>query len=112
MFMKYAQGFIVLPGGFGTLDELFEALTLVQTLKVGRFPIILVGKDYWSGLVEWIKRTVLDEEKNVNPEDMFLFKIVNTADEAAEAAHEAERERVVALQAEVQRLRAQLERPS
>lgn len=56
MFMKYAQGFIVLPGGFGTLDELFEALTLVQTMKVGKFPIILVGKDYWSGLVDWIKK--------------------------------------------------------
>jgi len=82
MFMKYAQGFIVLPGGFGTLDELFEALTLIQTLKVGKFPVILVGKDYWGGLVDWIQKVLLDEEKNINAEDMFLFKVVNTAEEA------------------------------
>jgi uncharacterized protein (TIGR00730 family) len=84
MFMKYAQGFIVLPGGFGTLDELFEALTLVQTMKVGKFPIVLVGKHYWSGLVEWIKEVMLKEEKNVNAEDLLIFKVVDTADEAAE----------------------------
>jgi len=84
MFMKYAQGFIVLPGGFGTLDELFEALTLIQTMKVGKFPVILVGKEYWSGLVEWIQKVLLEEEKNINPDDMFLFKIVNTAQEAAD----------------------------
>jgi hypothetical protein len=88
MFMKYAQGFIVLPGGFGTLDELFEALTLVQTNKVGRFPIVLVGKDFWGGLVEWIKSAILDKEKNINPEDMFLFKVVDTADEAVEEIFE------------------------
>ncbi|MCB9251629.1 MAG: TIGR00730 family Rossman fold protein [Flavobacteriales bacterium] len=82
MFMKYAQGFIVLPGGFGTLDELFEALTLVQTKKVGKFPIILVGKDFWSGLVNWIEDVVLKKESNINKEDMFLFKVVDTADEA------------------------------
>jgi uncharacterized protein (TIGR00730 family) len=84
MFMKYAQGFIVLPGGFGTLDELFEALTLVQTMKVGKFPIVLVGKHYWSGLVDWIKEVMLKEEKNVNAEDLLIFKVVDTADEAAE----------------------------
>lgn len=84
MFMKYAQGFVVLPGGFGTLDELFEALTLVQTNKQARFPIILIGSSYWAGLVEWIKNTMLDKEKNISPEDMFLFKVVDTADEAAE----------------------------
>lgn len=84
MFMKYAQGFIVLPGGFGTLDELFEALTLVQTMKVGKFPIILVGSHYWSGLVDWIKKVLLEEEKNINPEDLLLFKVVDTADEATE----------------------------
>ena len=55
MFMKYAQGFVVLPGGFGTFDELFEALTLIQTEKIGRFPIVLVGKEYWEGLVTWVK---------------------------------------------------------
>ena len=84
MFMKYAQGFIVLPGGFGTLDELFEALTLVQTMKVGKFPIILVGKDYWSGLVDWIKKVVLEKENNIHEEDLLIFKVVDTAREATD----------------------------
>jgi len=82
MFMKYAQGFIVLPGGFGTLDELFEALTLVQTQKTAKFPIILVGSEFWSGLIEWIKETMLKKEHNISAEDMYLFKLVDTADEA------------------------------
>jgi uncharacterized protein (TIGR00730 family) len=82
MFMKYAQGFIVLPGGFGTLDELFEALTLVQTQKTAQFPIILVGTEFWSGLLDWIKEVMLEKEANISPEDMFLFKLVDTADEA------------------------------
>jgi uncharacterized protein (TIGR00730 family) len=82
MFMKYAQGFIVLPGGFGTLDELFEALTLIQTEKIAPFPIILVGKSYWAGLLDWIKNQMLLQEKNVSPEDLELFKLVDTADEA------------------------------
>jgi len=88
MFMKYAQGFIVLPGGFGTLDELFEALTLVQTKKTANFPVILVGTDFWSGLLDWIKTTMLEKEKNISPEDMFLFKLVDTADEAVEEIFE------------------------
>jgi uncharacterized protein (TIGR00730 family) len=82
MFVKYAQGFVVMPGGFGTLDELFEALTLIQTKKIGRFPIVLVGKSYWEGLVEWIKNTLLEKERNVNPEDLNLFSVVDTSDEA------------------------------
>ena len=81
MFMKYAQGFIVLPGGFGTLDELFEALTLIQTKKTAMFPIILVGSSYWEGLMDWLKNTML-KEAYISPEDMDLFKIVDTADEA------------------------------
>jgi uncharacterized protein (TIGR00730 family) len=81
MFVKYAQGFIVLPGGFGTLDELFEAITLVQTQKVGRFPIVLVGRSFWSGLMEWVKTTLL-EEKNISPKDIELFSIVDTPEEA------------------------------
>lgn len=81
MFVKYAQGFIVLPGGFGTLDELFEAITLIQTLKIGRFPIILVGKSFWGGLIDWIKDTLL-AEGNISPEDLDLFNLVDTADEA------------------------------
>ena len=82
MFMKYAQGFIVLPGGFGTMDELFEALTLIQTGKIGHFPIVLVGKSYWSGLLQWLKETMHSEEHNVNIDDFQLFSIVETADEA------------------------------
>ena len=82
MFMKYAQGFIVLPGGFGTLDELFEALTLVQTQKSAEFPIILVGSSYWTGLVDLIKSTMLEEEHNINEKDLELFTIVDTAEEA------------------------------
>ena len=84
MFMKYAQGFIVLPGGFGTLDELFEALTLIQTEKIGKFPIILVGKDYWEDLVKWVQHTMLSEEKNISEEDMELFSVVDTAEDALE----------------------------
>jgi uncharacterized protein (TIGR00730 family) len=82
MFMKYAQGFIVLPGGFGTFDELFEAITLIQTKKIGRFPIILVGIKYWSGLIEWIKEEMLNEEHNIAADDLNLFTLVDTADEA------------------------------
>jgi uncharacterized protein (TIGR00730 family) len=84
MFMKYAQGFIVLPGGFGTFDELFEALTLIQTEKIGKFPIILAGRKYWDGLMKWIKEVMLEEEKNINIEDLDLFQVVDTAEEAVE----------------------------
>jgi len=82
MFMKYAQGFVAMPGGFGTLDELFEALTLIQTHKVARFPVVLVGTDYWIGLIDWIKKIMLEKEHNINPDDLFLFKLVDTADDA------------------------------
>ena len=82
MFVKYSQGFIVLPGGFGTMDELFEALTLIQTKKIGQFPIVLVGKEYWAGLVDWLKDTMLEMEGNISAIDMDLFKLVDTAKEA------------------------------
>ena len=82
MFIKYAQGFIVLPGGFGTLDEMFEALTLIQTNKSGKFPVILVGKKFWEGLVEWIKNVLLEEENNISREDLDLIKIVDSPEEA------------------------------
>ena len=81
MFMKYAQGFIVLPGGMGTLDEMFEAITLIQTQKIGRFPIILVGISYWGGLIDWIKSTML-AAKNINPDDLDLITLVDNADDA------------------------------
>ena len=82
MFVKYSQGFVVMPGGFGTLDELFEAITLIQTKKIGKFPIVLVGSEYWKGLIDWIKTVMLDGEKNISPEDMELFHVVDTAKEA------------------------------
>ncbi|MDX2414349.1 MAG: TIGR00730 family Rossman fold protein [Bacteroidales bacterium] len=84
MFMKYSQGFIVLPGGFGTFDELFEAITLIQTKKIGKFPIVLIGKDYWSGLIDWIKERMLEEEENISKKDLDLFSVVDTAKEAVE----------------------------
>lgn len=80
MFVKYAQAFVVLPGGFGTLDELFESLTLIQTKKITRVPIILVGNKFWSGLIDWIKN-VLIEDKLISPEDLDLFSIVDTQEE-------------------------------
>lgn len=80
MFMKYSMGFVAMPGGFGTLDELTEAITLIQTHKQARFPIVLVGKKYWEGIVNWIKSTVLDE-KNISAEDMELFFLADTAEE-------------------------------
>ncbi|WP_369047562.1 TIGR00730 family Rossman fold protein [Tenacibaculum sp. UWU-22] len=83
MFVKYSQGFVVMPGGFGTMDELFEAITLIQTKKIGRFPIVLVGTKFWSGLISWVKDTLL-EESNISPEDLNLFRLVDTADEAVE----------------------------
>lgn len=82
IFLKYSQGFIAMPGGFGTLDEMFEAITLIQTNKVAHFPIIMVGKAYWDGLLNWVKATMLLQEHNINEKDLELFHIVDTADEA------------------------------
>ena len=84
MFQKYAQGFIVLPGGFGTFDEFFESITLIQTEKIGKFPIVLVGRDFWKGLVDWIQDVVQQEEKNISIKDLDLFQLVDTAEEAVE----------------------------
>ncbi|MCC7298234.1 MAG: TIGR00730 family Rossman fold protein [Bacteroidia bacterium] len=84
MFMKYAQGFVVLPGGFGTMDELFEALTLVQTDKRAKFPIVLVDKKFWSPLLDWIKESLLQTEGYISEEDLGLFSLVDTAEEAVE----------------------------
>ena len=84
MFVKYSQGFVVMPGGFGTLDELFEAITLIQTHKIQKFPIILVGKDFWSGLLEWVKTTLLDKFGNISPKDIDLIHLVDTSDEVIE----------------------------
>ena len=84
MFVKYAQGFIVMPGGVGTLDELFEAITLIQTQKIGAFPIILVGKEYWKGLIDWMKNVMLKKENNISPKDLNLFTLVDSVDEAVQ----------------------------
>ncbi|MGB6153756.1 MAG: TIGR00730 family Rossman fold protein, partial [Pricia sp.] len=77
MFVKYSQGFVVMPGGFGTLDELFEAITLIQTNKIEKFPIILVGTDFWTGLIDWVKNTMLTA-KNISAHDLDLIHIVDT----------------------------------
>ena len=82
MFMKYSQGFIVLPGGFGTLDESFEAITLIQTGKIARFPIVFLGKEYWKGLFEWVEEKMLKQEHNISPDDLNLYRVVDTAEEA------------------------------
>jgi uncharacterized protein (TIGR00730 family) len=87
MFMKYSQGYIVLPGGFGTLDEAFEAITLIQTQKLVHFPIIMVVKDYWKGLVDWINEKLLKEE-SISPEDINIFKMVDTPEEAVKNIEE------------------------
>lgn len=81
MFMKYSQGYVVMPGGFGTLDELFEAITLIQTQKMVYFPIVLLGVDYWKGLIDWIKDRLL-AEKNISPEDLDFIQLVDTPEEA------------------------------
>ncbi|AMC10545.1 hypothetical protein Lupro_04500 [Lutibacter profundi] len=83
MFVKYSQGFVVMPGGFGTMDELFEAITLIQTKKIGKFPIVLVGRKYWAGLMDWIKNTLI-EEGTISPKDLDLISIVDTEDEVLE----------------------------
>lgn len=81
MFVKYSQGFIVMPGGFGTLDEVTEALTLIQTTKIGRFPIVMVGKEFWKGWIDWMEK-VLVNEGMINQDDLFLFNLVDTPEEA------------------------------
>ncbi|MEJ6777415.1 MAG: TIGR00730 family Rossman fold protein [Crocinitomicaceae bacterium] len=88
MFVKYAQGFIVLPGGFGTLDELFEALTLIQTKKISKRPVVLIGSEYWNGLMDWIQTVMLGGENNISESDLDLIKIVDTAQQAFDAVDE------------------------
>ncbi len=92
MFVKYATAFIVFPGGYGTLDELFEALTLIQTGKVKHFPVILFGREYWSGLVEWLTNTVAAERK-INPADLHLFSVTDDPAEAVALVVEARAEK-------------------
>jgi uncharacterized protein (TIGR00730 family) len=84
MFVKYAQGFVTMPGGFGTLDELFEAITLIQTNKIGKFPIILVGSAFWGGMMDWIKNVLVEKYGNVSPSDLDYFTVVDTAEEVVQ----------------------------
>ncbi len=84
MFTKYSQGFIMMPGGFGTMDEFFEVITLVQTRKASQIPLVLVGKKYWQGLIDWIKSAMLEDERNISPADLDLFTLVDTPDEAVD----------------------------
>ncbi len=81
MFVKYAQGFIMMPGGWGTMDEFFEVATLIQTGKNNKSPMILVGRTYWNGLIKWMKEVMAEEEHNINPEDLDLLQVFDTADE-------------------------------
>ena len=81
MFVRYAQAFVVMPGGFGTLDEFFEAITLIQTLKIERFPVILYGSEFWSGCIDWIKNIVCKKFNNVSEDEMFLFEVVDSKNE-------------------------------
>jgi len=83
MFMRYSQGYVVLPGGFGTMDELFEAITLIQTHKLVRFPIVMVGKSYWGGLLDWINSRML-EEGMIKEDDLEIFELVDTVEEAVQ----------------------------
>jgi uncharacterized protein (TIGR00730 family) len=90
MFVKYSQAFVCLPGGFGTLDELFEALTLVQTKKVTKFPVVLLGTEYWGGLYDWIAKTVLESGK-IGEKDLALLHLTDDVDDAVKVVHEAYR---------------------
>jgi uncharacterized protein (TIGR00730 family) len=93
MFVKYAVAYVIFPGGFGTMDEMFEALTLIQTRKIRGFPVVLVGRDYWQGLLDWMKKTVLDMG-NINPEDLDLMQIVDEPEEVCAIINNRYKDRV------------------
>jgi uncharacterized protein (TIGR00730 family) len=84
MFVKFAMGFVVMPGGFGTMDEFFEAITLIQTSKIDRFPVVLFGSEYWSGLIDWMNTTMLQQENNIYKEDMNIFKVMDSVDDTVD----------------------------
>ena len=88
MFVKYSQGFVVMPGGFGTLDEMFEAITLIQTKKIGAFPIILVGTEFWGGLIDWVKDTLLNKFQSISEKDLDLFSVVDSEDEVLDVIND------------------------
>ena len=82
MFVKYASGFIIFPGGFGTMDEFFESMTLIQTLKIEPFPVVCIGKAFWSGLIDWMRKVMLQEHGNISPDDLDLFRVTDDVSEA------------------------------
>jgi uncharacterized protein (TIGR00730 family) len=82
VFIKYSQAFVIMPGGFGTLDEFFEAMTLIQTKKIRRRPIVLFGSEYWNGMLQWVESTMLMKEQNISASDLELFKVVDDVDSA------------------------------
>lgn len=84
MFVKYAKAFVIFPGGFGTMDEFFESITLIQTKRIKRFPVVLVGREYWRGLVDWLKKSMIRKDR-IDKEDLEIFTIVDTAEEVLEA---------------------------
>jgi len=88
MFVKYARGFVIYPGGFGTLDEFFESLTLIQTLKIQPFPVVLVGSAYWGSLIQWMRATLDEEFETISPEDLDLFSLVDDPAEAVQIIHD------------------------
>jgi uncharacterized protein (TIGR00730 family) len=89
MFVKYARGFIIYPGGFGTMDELFEALTLIQTLKIVPFPVVLVGSAFWTPMIEWMRKVLLEEHATVSPQDFDIFSVTDSAEEAVRIVWES-----------------------
>ncbi|HEU4574607.1 MAG TPA: TIGR00730 family Rossman fold protein [Chitinophagaceae bacterium] len=84
MFTKYSQGFVMMPGGFGTMDEFFEVATLIQTRKMLQVPLVLVGSEFWGGLLDWVKAIMLEKEKNISPQDVQLLKLADSAEEAVQ----------------------------
>ncbi|MBB4937455.1 hypothetical protein FHR32_001760 [Streptosporangium album] len=104
MFVKYACGFVALPGGFGTMDELFEALTLVQTRKVTSFPVVLLGTEFWGGLLDWIRSTLVAGGK-ISPTDLNLIHVTDDVDEAVRIITDADRDRVERIRGEQQAVR-------
>ncbi len=88
-FVKYACGFIILPGGFGTMDEFFESLTLIQTLKTAPFPVVAIGKDFWSGLIDWMRTTMLGEHGNIGADDLDLFQLTDEPEEAVKIIYDS-----------------------
>ncbi len=93
MFVKYAVAYVIFPGGFGTMDELFEALTLIQTKKIRSFPVVLVGREYWAGMLEWLRKTML-AERNINPEDLDLMHVVDEPEEVCAIINKKYKDRV------------------